>query len=86
MWSNCAKKDTVSPVTNKATSLEIAQINLQIASQPIRRRKAPKPNKPRLMNMKLLMKKIMEAQKTTPGSVKVKLSQKKRKLPSTTGL
>ena len=60
MWNNCAKKGTVSPVTNKATSLGTVQISPPITNKTNKRR-IPKPDKLILMNMKLLMRKIMKS-------------------------
>ena len=86
MWINCAKKDTVSHATNKATSLGIAQINPLITNQPTKRsRKTPKPVKLILIMSRLQMRKIMEAPRTMHGSVKDNPSLKKRRSPSSIG-
>ena len=86
MWNNCAKKDAVSLATNRDTFPEIAQKNPLIANQPIRRQRILKPAKLILMINKLLTKKTMETPKLMLGSVRVKLSLKKKRSLLSIGL
>ena len=61
--------------------------NPPIPNQPTQRsRRTPKPIKLILMMIKLQKRKITGAPKTMPGSIKVKPSQKKRRLPLSIGL
>ena len=87
MWNNCAKKGAASHAINKATSLGISWTNPLITNQPTKRsRKTLEPVKLILMMIKLQMKKIMEALRIIPGSIRVKPSQRKRRSLSSIGL
>ena len=82
MLISSAQKATVSPATNRVTSLGIARINPQTKpTNPLSKRRKLKPTKPSLKTKKLLMKKVptMGTLKSPPGSIKVKPSKLKIK-------